>query len=66
MNEPRKKRLEKLLSPETEKTGKELDATGGFVEVGNHPFEKLRRGLRSIFPGMPDIVLSNKETDEDE
>jgi hypothetical protein len=66
MNEPQKKRIEKLLSPENQNTEKELDTAGGFVEAGNHPFDRFRRGLRSMFPGMPDIVLSKqKPTDEE-
>jgi hypothetical protein len=65
MNEPQKKRIEKFLSPETDKSGKDLHATSGFVEVGNFPLDRLKRGLRSVFGGMPDIVLSHQKPDEE-
>lgn len=66
MNEPQKKRIEKYLSPEDEKMTKELRASGGFVEVGNFPLDRLRHGLRKIFPGLPDIVLTHEKTGEED
>jgi hypothetical protein len=65
MDESKKRKLEKLFLPnEGEDLTQDQKDGEDIVEVGNHPYDRLRRGLRRAFPGMPDLIFSKDKKKE--
>ena len=65
MDESKKSKIEKMFLPnEGEDFKHDQDPGEDIVEIGNHPYDRLRRGLRRVFPGMPDLIFSKDKEKE--
>ena len=49
------KRIEKYLAPDKDRVKNDKGLAGGYVQTGNQPYDRLRRSLKRVFPGYPDV-----------
>ena len=49
------KRIEKYLAPDKDRDKSDKRLTGGYVQTDNQPYDRLRRSLKRVFPGYPDV-----------
>ncbi len=60
------KRIEKYFLRDEEGTTEKLRLPGGYVDTNNQPYDRLRRSLKRVFPGYPDVFDHNGSSDADE
>ncbi len=60
------KRIEKYFLRDEEDTAEKLRSPRGYVDPSNQPYDRLRRSLRRIFPGYPDVFDHNGSANADE